>query len=715
MTWAITGTGMVSSLGGDVGSSFAGFRDGATSLAPLRVFDHARYRVRAAYELDDREPGAPDVPGRAGRWLCAAVTEALAGAGLDTGARIGVVVGTGLAEQRSLELWSTAGADLGMDDLDLAAALTRSLGLPDAVTIVNACSAGLFALAVGADLLAAGAADAVVVAASDSITESMFGLIDRVNQRPPEAVRPFDADRRGVILGEGAAAVVLEPVRSARARGATVAAVLRGVGTACDAHHVTAPLGAGIARAMRDAHRRAGVKPDEIDVVFAHGTGTVLNDVTEAAAMGEVFSEGGRPVVTALKSLIGHTAGASGLMGVVAAVESMRTGWVPPTGGLVTPIAEIRDFAVVVGGAELVRPRVAQVNAFGFGGVDAVAVLDRTGQEGTDPAPTGLAVVVTGVGTQLANVATPADLAAAALAGRRVDHDDGFDPHAVLGRRGVRYKDRATLLALCAATRALAAAGLPRASVAGRAVDPVDEAFGVVVSTSLGIARTVCQVVDTLHAGGVTATSPMDLPNVSGNATAAQVAIWFGLGGMNLTVSTGLDALRLAALAIGSGRASRVVVVGVEPADEVGERLLLDSARRHGDDPTGLPAVDGAAAVVLEAADAAGARGARVLAEVGGYTSGRDLAAVLPDRSDDGWEWYAPCRHHAAAAGQVPPWAPRPTDLSAATGEASGALGVLQAAVAADALAGRGGRAVLTAGGCWGAGYAALTLRGVGR
>lgn len=725
MSATITGTGMVSSLGGTVAGSYAAFCRGETGAAPLRAFDRDSYRVRTAYEIADR-PGGRDVPGRPSAWLRTVLAQAVAAAGLEPGAgrRVPVVIGTGLAEQRALELWWTGAAALTLDELELR---LDTPGLGPAYTLVNACSASLFALAVGADLLALGEADVVVVAGTDAITESMFGLLDRVNMTPPTEVRPFDEDRQGVILGEGAAAVVLETPAHARARGACPLAELRGVGTSCDADHLTAPQLTGITRAMGNAHRAASVTAADIDVVFAHGTGTQLNDETEARALDGVF--GGlprRPLVTALKSLTGHTSGASGLMSLVTAVQSL-TDRVPPTRNHTTPIEAIGRFPVVTAATGAGELRRAQVDAFGFGGVNAVAVLDRPGSTPADavavpdrpdsaPADAVTAtattpVVVSAVGVAIPGLASAADL----LSGAPVP-PASFTPRPVLGRRGLKYKDRASTLALCAAAAALTDAGLPR----DRTERAGSESFGVVVATTAGIAETVCRVAETIHASGVVGTSPMDLPNASGNVAAASVAIWFGFEGVNLTVSSGptsgLDALRLAATAIRAGRARRMLVIGVEPAADAVDKLVGETARRHG---TAAPerVLDGAAALLLESADAVAERHGRTLATLGGY--GRDaeldatVAAALGDRPAA--LWLTPCAGHDPVD---PPPAVSTMDQLAVgevVGEALAAYGIVQAAAAVQWLAANPTeQALLTSGGCWGGEYAALTLAGAG-
>lgn len=373
MSWAITGTGAVASVGGSVAEIFESLCAGRSGLAELRGFDRGRFRARRAYEIDDRPAPGTDVPYRATRWLLDAIEAALDGAGLGRDLRdVPVLVGTGLRELRSLELCWRDGVEMDVGDLHFGTALCARFEAGTTYTLANACSASLYALAMGADLLALDAADAVVVAGVDAITESMFGLLDRVHLEPPDAVRPFDRDRLGVLMGDGAAAVVLQ--RSSDA----ACARLRSVGISCDAHHVTAPDPRGVAAAMRDAHARAGIEAADVDLVLLHGTGTLLNDQAEAVALSSVLGDREKPpLMTAIKSMTGHTSGGSGLLSLVVGVEALRSGRVPPTVG-------VRELADEAAGFRLVRDRearadltLAQVDAFGFGGVNAVAIIQR--------------------------------------------------------------------------------------------------------------------------------------------------------------------------------------------------------------------------------------------------------------------------------------------------------------------------------------------------
>ncbi len=379
MELLITGSAMVTSVGADKERCFEGLCAGRSGRKPLQSFALDKFNVGYAYELSDR-PGRIDRPLRASELLARSVAAAAHEARLPAaGVRWGVVVGTGLRELRSLELFWTEGMPLTVDQLHFEQALNQALGSAvPVITVCNACAASSFALALAEDLIADGAFDCVVVGGCDTITESMFGLLDRVNPMHPDRVQPFDRDRKGVLMGDGAAAVVVESVDHARRRGVAGLATVRSVGTSCDAHHETAPDVAGIVRAMRDAYRRGGVSPADIDLVMAHGTGTGLNDRAEALALLQAMGcDANRARVSALKSMTGHTSGASGLIGVVTAIEALDSGVMPPTVGLHHPMDEAATLNLVgeasdtaLGGSR------AQINAFGFGGVNAVVIIE---------------------------------------------------------------------------------------------------------------------------------------------------------------------------------------------------------------------------------------------------------------------------------------------------------------------------------------------------
>ncbi|MFF0149235.1 3-oxoacyl-[acyl-carrier-protein] synthase II [Amycolatopsis sulphurea] len=368
----IIGTGAVAAIGGSPAEIFESLCAGKSGLAPMRGFDRSFYTGERLFEIDNRDGG--DVSGRATAFLLDAITQALAEAGLDEQlGDIPVLVGTGLRELRSVELWARDGVPVSPGRLHFGTALRERFGATNTHTFSNACSASIYALALGTDLLASGAAETVVVAGVDAITESMVGMADRLQSVAPDTVRPFDRNRRGTILGEGASAIVVRRNENPSERG--LGRVL-GAAVNCDARHATAPDPANIATAIREAHERTGTAPEDIDLVMLHGTGTHANDAAEAEAMRTVFGAAPeKTLMTAMKSMTGHTSGASGVHSLIVALRAMTQSVVPPTIGLDDPIDDAAGFRVVRNSPEAANLALAQVNAFGFGGVNAVAIV----------------------------------------------------------------------------------------------------------------------------------------------------------------------------------------------------------------------------------------------------------------------------------------------------------------------------------------------------
>ncbi len=270
-----------------------------------------------------------------------------------------------------MELWWRGDAPVGFADLHFGTALRERFDVVNTFTFANACAASLYTLGLAADMIDNDMADTVVVAGTDSMTEATFGIFDRVQGGVPSEVRSFARQRHGMMMGEGAVAVVLRRA----GHGTPSHARLRGVGMNCDAVHPTVPDAESVVRVVREAHSRAGVHPGDIDLVMLHGTGTVLNDRVEAGMLHEVFA-GAKPMLTAIKSMTGHTLGGSGLLSLVMAVLSMRRGTVPPIHGLTDPMEEADGLDLVRDQARPAEVRTAQVDAFGLSGINAVAVLE---------------------------------------------------------------------------------------------------------------------------------------------------------------------------------------------------------------------------------------------------------------------------------------------------------------------------------------------------
>ncbi|MEV5704860.1 beta-ketoacyl synthase N-terminal-like domain-containing protein [Actinoallomurus sp. NPDC052274] len=365
----------VANIGASPEEIFAALCAGQESRKPLKAFDPDKYRAAYAYEIDDRPEGGGDIPRRATRWLTNVVRQAVADAGLgEDMSHVPVLVGTTMREQRSLELWWRDHAEVALEDLHFGTALKETFGASTTYTFANACSATLYALGMATDMIEVGMADTVVVAGTDAATESGFGMLDRVQNDIPDALRPFDATHKGMLMGEGAAAVVVQ--RAGTGNG-PVHARVRGVSMNCDAHHATAPDPDGITRAVQDAYSRAGVRAQDIDLVMLHGSGTPRNDATESSVLRHIFHGAGTgPRMTAIKAMTGHTLGGSGLLSLLMAVLAMREGTVPPVLGLTDPIPEAVGLGLAQGAPASGDLTIAQIDAFGFGGINAVAIVE---------------------------------------------------------------------------------------------------------------------------------------------------------------------------------------------------------------------------------------------------------------------------------------------------------------------------------------------------
>lgn len=372
MPAAITASSMRTCLG-DTAQTLKALLAGESGVGPLRHYDSDALNVANGYHIDDATEGEVLL---CSRWLGECVTEVARAAGLDTTRqRVSVVVGTGLRELHTIERWGEGEAPMRRAETHFASATRAALGdeSVEVLTLSNACAASGYALAMGQDMLDQDEADAVVVAGCDSMSESMLAMIGRFTSSPSDALRPFEQTRAGVLLGEGAVAVVLEPVDAGADR---TEAVVRGVGLSCDAHHETAPHADGIVRSMSDAHERAGVTAKDIGLVLMHGTGTVLNDPTESHALLRVFDDAEPgPLVTGIKGATGHTSGSAALMSLLVAAEAMRLGQVPAVVGLESLIEEADGLRFVQGSPAPLEARFAQVNSFGFGGVNAVSII----------------------------------------------------------------------------------------------------------------------------------------------------------------------------------------------------------------------------------------------------------------------------------------------------------------------------------------------------
>jgi 3-oxoacyl-[acyl-carrier-protein] synthase II len=385
----VTGLGAVSPHGIGVKAYWSGLAGGVCAMRPLTVIETEGFRCRLGGEVPEIVPGSPRRT-RADRFALAAAEEALSDAGLVAGEReeAALVVGAVGGGMLEAEQWYWATARGG--DARLVPAVRSMLPCAHAETlaprlrvrgprhtVVTACSSGAVAIAEASALIADGVVDIALAGGVDSITRICFMGFNALKLLDPAPCRPFDRERRGMSIGEGAGFVVLEEAASARARGARAYAELAGYGMTTDAYHITAPEpeGDGMARAMRDALRAARVSPAAVQYVNAHGTGTPQNDRVEARALERVFGEG-TLLVSSTKSMIGHTMAAAGSLEAIATVLALGHGVVPPTANLETRDPDVR-FDCVPRASREAALECAISNSFGFGGQNVTLLFRR--------------------------------------------------------------------------------------------------------------------------------------------------------------------------------------------------------------------------------------------------------------------------------------------------------------------------------------------------
>jgi 3-oxoacyl-[acyl-carrier-protein] synthase II len=398
----ITGMGVVSSIGLGAERFWRALKAGETNIDRISLFDPTPYSSQLAGEVRDFNPGDWIDTKEARRmarfslFAVAAARMALEDAELtidDSNAgRVGVYLGTGIGslgaitdehlvlQQRGPSRVSPFFIPAMLPNMG-AAQVSRLFGAKGYnSTTVTACAASTQAIGEGLETVRRGAADVMLVGGSDA-SICALGLagfcalraLSTRNDDPRRASRPFDVQRDGFVPGEGAAILVIESLEHARARGARVYVELAGYGASADAFHVVAPDpdGDGAARAMQTALDDAGMRPEEIDYINAHGTSTPLNDVTETRAIKRVYGDQAyRMAISSTKSMIGHLLGASGALEAVATVMAMTSGFIHPTINLEEPDPECDlDYVPVSGRAARVRG--AMSNSFGFGGQNA--------------------------------------------------------------------------------------------------------------------------------------------------------------------------------------------------------------------------------------------------------------------------------------------------------------------------------------------------------
>jgi 3-oxoacyl-[acyl-carrier-protein] synthase II len=394
----VTGLGVVSSVGVGKDEFWKSIIDGKSGISKVDSFDTNELRCHYAGEIKNFDP-QDFIPrrkvqflGRTSQLAIAASSLALKDARLPlkdiTNKRTGVFIGTTMGE-RPLEETVDAWVQDGASKINRTKILQSSANNISAnisihfkfhgpnYMIPTACAAGNYAIGYGFDLIRKGDLDYAVAGGSDSFSKFAFFGFHRLYAMAPEKCQPFDKNRKGILVGEGAGILFLEALESALRRNSTIYAEVGGYGLSCDAYHMTASQVDGIEKTMRKALKDADIRAEEIDYISAHGTGTSGNDKNECAAIKRVFKENSKTIpVSSIKSMLGHTMGAASAIEAVSCCMAIKENIIPPTINFETPDSQCA-IDCVPNKAKIKRVNVALNNGFAFGGNNSCLILKK--------------------------------------------------------------------------------------------------------------------------------------------------------------------------------------------------------------------------------------------------------------------------------------------------------------------------------------------------
>ncbi|MCU1256943.1 MAG: 3-oxoacyl-[acyl-carrier-protein] synthase [Candidatus Angelobacter sp.] len=397
---AITGMGIISALGADLASNWSFLSQGKSGIGPIKLVDTSNLRFQSGAEVRGYDPvqhfqsNQIDFLDRFAQFALIAARQALADSGLkitpELAGKMAVVTGSCVGGQTSQDAGFVALYQKNSPRVHPlliprtmanagASHISMELGIYGPVyTISTACSSANHAIGNAFWMVRNGQVEAAITGGSEApFSMGLLKAWEAMRVVSPDTCRPFSRDRRGLVLGEGAGMLVLEPMEKALARGARIYGEIVGFGMSSDAGHITAPTLRGPAAAMRAALLDAGVAPEQIGYINAHGTGTPANDQTETRAIREVFSNHAeRLAVSSTKSMHGHALGAAGALEAVATVMAMREKMIPPTANFTTPDPEC-DLDIVPNQARPGEIEFALSNSFAFGGLNAVLAFGK--------------------------------------------------------------------------------------------------------------------------------------------------------------------------------------------------------------------------------------------------------------------------------------------------------------------------------------------------
>ena len=394
----VTGLGIVSSVGTGKDDFWKALISGKSGISKVTSFDTSEYRCHNAGEVQDFNPedhiSKRMIPflGRTSQLAITATSQALGVAGFSpkkiNGERTGIFIGTTMGEkplEESIDTWITAGSNnvskkkilqSTANNIPANIGMYFKLSGPNYL-IPTACAAGNYAIGYGVDFIKRGDLDYAIVGGADAFSKLAFTGFQRIYAMAPDRCQPFDKNRRGMMVGEGAAILFLESLESALQRNAEIYAEVPGYGISCDAYHMTASKPDGIAKAILNALKYTRTSINEVDYINAHGTGTPGNDKNECAAIKKVFKDTLRSVpISSIKSTLGHPMGAASAIEALTCCLAVKENIIPPTINYETPDPAC-DIDCVPNKARVRRVNIALNNGFAFGGNNSCLVIRK--------------------------------------------------------------------------------------------------------------------------------------------------------------------------------------------------------------------------------------------------------------------------------------------------------------------------------------------------
>jgi len=648
---AVTGLGLVTSLGFGRELSFSRLCAGERGIGELSLFDASGLKSRIAAEVAGLDVHAVAPQAEAEDWSRSdalaflAAREAIAQAGHTPGSALGLALGgttggmyeTERALSAAVPRNSTPHDARRLLDFPLAVTverLARALGnIGPTATVCSACSSGTVSIALGASWLLSGRASRVLAGGVDGLCQLTFTGFSALGAVDPEPSRPFDVSRAGLTLGEGAGCLVLELESSARARGVPIIAFLSGWSVASEAHHITHPEPSGerAARVLAQAIAVAGLEPSAIDYVNAHGTGTIQNDAMEARALERVFGPNvGNVWVSSSKAQIGHTLGAAGAIEAAITALSVNRGLLPPTVGLERP--EAPALRHVRAPNQSARLSAALSSSFGFGGACAVLAFEAPGAEARRLSGKLTAeIVISGAASYGPSGVSSGAESARDLKRLETPPAAAPEPLGLLDPERSRRFGRASAIVVATAERALHDAEC----------DP--STTGFVVGSAFGDVERSVRFLQKVLGQGPKFASPAEFPQLIASTGSGNASIYLGLTGPCLSVSefatSGQSAVSVAISLLELDLASAMVAGAAEARDTIVDVVLAADGARG----------EGGGFLVLEGLSSALARGRVPLAVVAEH---RALRAA-PERA---FATLPPPPHRACiVAGFLPP------------------------------------------------------------